>query len=182
MLSLEPNPRSPGDWIGDCPACGHGGFALSKPTLTKMRNMWSCNCKRCNGRNGCTPRTVRAAMIGKKVQAACLGTYIGKDPAEVAPETGRLMAQVIDDILAAPHLKAADIRVALAEARGRKVPTNYSEFVQFGISIGMGRSNAYNMAERWCSASSPAGEYPPQTGGREVTQVVPLQPGTMSNL
>src|SRR5580704_2284737 len=61
-LQLVPNPRSPGDWEGRCPECGHGGFALSQPTLTKMRNMWSCNCRICYGGKGCPTRVTRAAM------------------------------------------------------------------------------------------------------------------------
>jgi hypothetical protein len=165
VLRLVPNKRSPGDWAGDCPACGHGGFALSQPTLTKMRNIWSCNCKTCNGGKGCPARITRVAMIGKGIPAGCLGTYIGKDHAEIQPEAARLMTQTIDDILAAPGLKPADIRIALAEARGRKIPEDFAEFVLFAISIGIGRASAYSTAARWCPGSRPSDEYPPQTGG-----------------
>jgi hypothetical protein len=157
VLNLEPNPRSPGDFEGKCPECGHGGFALSQPTLTKMRNMWSCNCKRC-GTRGCLAKVVRLAMIRQGVPAACLGTYIGTEKTEISQEEARLMAQTIDDILAAPGLKPADMRIALAEARGRKVPTDYHEFIPFALSIGVGRSQAYEAGKREC-------EYPPQTGG-----------------
>jgi hypothetical protein len=185
VLGLEPKPNSPGNWVGSCPSCGHGGFALSQPTLTKMRHMWSCNCYRCNGGTRCSPRTVRTAMVGKRIPVACLGTYVGKDSPEITQEEARLMAQTIDDILASPSLKAAEMRILLAEVRGRKTPKEYGECAAFLMDIGLGRSNAYNFAERLCPGSSPPGssppgssppgssppgssppgKYPPQTGG-----------------
>jgi hypothetical protein len=76
------------------------------------------------------------------------------------------MAQTIDDILAAPGLKSAEMRIVLAEARGQQTPTEYSEFVPYALSIGMGRANAYNMAEIWCPDSRPSGESPHKPGGR----------------
>jgi hypothetical protein len=166
-LGLRPNPRSPGDFEGNCPECGHGGFALSQPTLTKMRNMWSCNCKICNGGRGCLTRVTRAAMIRKNIPAACLGTYIGKDHREVPSETVRKMTQTIDDILNCPSLNGAEIRLLLGAARGDEIPDEYGPCASYLMSIGLGRSNAYNLAERE-TRGRPSDQSPPQTGGRGV--------------
>ena len=166
-LGLIPNPRSPGDFEGNCPVCGHGGFALSKPTLTRMRNMWSCNCKACHGRKGCPAAVIRAEMIRREIRAECLGSYSGKDRREISPATVRKMAQTIDDILDCPRLSGAEIRLLLADARGDEIPKEYGPSAAFLMSIGLGRSNAYNLAERE-TGGRPADQSPPQTRGAGV--------------
>ena len=171
LLGLKPNrrPGRAGDFEGDCPACGHGGFALSQPTLTKMRNMWSCNCKICNGGNGCPTKVTRAAMIRKKISPWCLGSYIGKDKPEADLDQLRKIAQTVDDLINCPGLSAADMVMTLAEARGDKIPDEYGACAAFAKNtLGMSNGNAYNIAKKWATASSsrPAGhEVPPQTGG-----------------
>jgi hypothetical protein len=71
-----------------------------------------------------------------------------------------MLEQAVDDILAAPRLKLADVRVILAEARGQKAPAEFRPFVKWAMSIGMGRSQAYDAAARWCrpADSSSSGE------------------------
>jgi hypothetical protein len=162
-LGLMPNPRSPGDFEGKCPACGHGGFALSKPTLTKMRNMWSCNCKTCNGRKGCPVKVIRAAMIRKGVSPWCLGSYIGKDKPEADLDRLRRIAQAVDDLInCRPNLSAADMVMALAEARGDKIPDDYGECAAFARKLGMSNGNAYNVAAKW--TAGPESRVTPQNG------------------
>ena len=169
-LGLRPNPRRPGDFEGKCPECGHGGFALSRPTLTKMRNVWSCNCKICNGGKGCSARVVRAAMLRRKIRPWCLGSYVGKDKPEADLDRLRKIAQTVDDVInACPVLSAADMVMLLADARGDKIPDHdYSECAAFAKKLGMSNGNAYNVAAKWTAGSSsrpPGVEVPPQTGG-----------------
>jgi hypothetical protein len=168
-LGLRPNPRSPGDFEGNCPECGHGGFALSKPTLTKMRNIWVCNCKICNGGKGCPAKAARAAMLRKKIPPWCLGTYIGKDKPEADLDRLRKIAQTVDDLInACPVLSASDMVMLLADARGDKIPDDYSECAGFARKLGMSNGNAYNVAAKWTggSGSRPTdARVPPQTGG-----------------
>jgi hypothetical protein len=162
LLGLVPNPRSYGDFEGDCPECRHGGFALSAPTKSRtLRNIWSCNCQRCERGRGCSAATVRAAQLRAGVSAWCLGAYDGGGTQEVSPDTARRLRLAVSDILAAPGLKPADIRIMLAEADGRKVPEVYSEFVRFAKSIGIGKTQAQEAAARWCRPS----DCSPQTRG-----------------
>ncbi len=77
-----------------------------------------------------------------------------------------MMDRTIRDILAAPHLKPADMRIILAEARGQRIPEDYTEFVKFAKSIGIGHQQSYEAARRW--TSRPSGQSPPQTGGGVV--------------
>lgn len=138
------------DYEARCPVCGHGGFRISRPTLTKMRNMWTCNCKTCNGGNGCLARDVRAAMLQRKILPWCLGSYIGKGKPEVDLEQLRKIAQTVEDIINCyPAFSAADMVMALAEARGDKIPDEYKECAAYGRSLGMSRANSYNVAEKW---------------------------------
>jgi hypothetical protein len=87
-------------------------------------------------------------MIREGIPVACLGSYIGKERRDVPPDVARKISQTIDDILNSPTLKAADIRILLAEARGDKIPDEYGPCAAYLMSIGLGRSNAYNFAER----------------------------------
>ena len=163
-LGLIPNPRSPGDFEGNCPVCGHGGFALSKPTLTRMRNMWSCNCRICHGGKGCPTKVTRAAMIRKRISPWCLGSYIGKDKPEADLDRLRKIAQTVDDLInCCPTLGAADMVMALAEARGDKIPEEYGDCAAFAKRLGMSNGNAYNVAAKWTAGSE--SEVTPQNGG-----------------
>lgn len=170
-LHLRPNPRRPGDWEGHCPECGHGGFALSKPTLTRMRHIWSCNCKICNGGNGCSPRAVRAAMLRRKIRLWCLGSYVGKDKPKHDLDRLLKIAQTVDDVInCCPALSAADMVMALADARGDKIPEDYGECAAFAEKhLGMSHGNAYNVARKWATnfprSRPPGAGVPPQTGG-----------------
>jgi hypothetical protein len=161
-LDLDPNPRSPGDGEGSCPECGHGGFALSAPTRSRsLRHIWSCNCKRCNRGKGCPAGTIRIALLRRGIGVGCLGIYDGDASQDIQPEAARRLKLAVSDILAAPGLKPADIRIMLAEAEGRKVPEDFTRFVAFAIEAGVGRSQAYEAAARWCRPS----DCHPQTRG-----------------
>jgi hypothetical protein len=173
-LGLVPNPRSPGDFEGDCPECGHGGFALSAPTKSRsLRNIWACNCKRCNRGRGCGAGTIRAAQLRAGVSAWCLGDYDGGGTQEVHPDTARRLRLAVRDILAAPGLKPADIRITLAEADGCEVPEDYTAFVRFAKSIGIGKTQAQEAAARWCRPS----DCSPQTRGAVADASRNTQPG-----
>jgi hypothetical protein len=164
LLGLAPNPRSPGDFEGRCPVCGHGGFALSRPTLTRMRNIWSCNCKICNGGRGCPAKVTRAAMVRRRISPWCLGTFIGKDKPQADLDRLRRIAQTVDDLInCRPCLSAADMLMALAEARGDKIPGDYGECAAFARQLGMSNGNAYNVAAKW--TAGPGSEVTPQNGG-----------------
>jgi hypothetical protein len=173
-LNLVPNPRSPGDYEGKCPECGHGGFALSAATRSRHRNIWSCNCRRCNGGKGCDAGTIRAAMLRKDIPAWCLGTYDGAGPGAIEPERARTMSRTITDILSAPGLRPSDMRIMLAEAQGALVPEEASAFVKFAIAAGVGRRQAYEAATRWCR---PAGLSSPHPGEGVVDTSRSSQPG-----
>lgn len=146
-----------GDWEAKCPICGHPSFRVSKPDRSGYRNIYTCACKRCR----CKPK-LRAAVLGAGVLPGCLGSYgasggqASPDPAAVA-----VLTQSIDDILNAPGLRPSDMRIILAEARGQKVPTERKPFIPWAMSIGIGRRQAYEAAERWCR---PAGSSPPLPG------------------
>lgn len=167
------------DFEARCPECGHGGFRISRPA-TGMRNVWTCNCKICNGGKGCPVTVTRAAMIRKGIPVRCLGSYIGKHRREVPEDAARKMAQTIDDILNCPTLKAAEIRILLADARGDKMPAEYGPCAAYLMSIGLGRSNAYNFAELE-TGGRPPDESPPQGGGGKSTPVVPQEGRIVSN-
>lgn len=156
------------DFEARCPACGHGGFRVSRP-ITRMRNVWTCNCKICNGRKGCPTRATRAAMIRRKIPPWCLGSYIGKDKPEADSDRLLKIAQTVDDVInACPVLSAAEIVMVLADARGDRIPDDYKGCAKFAKDLGMSHGNAYNVAAKWTAGSSsrpPDSEVPPQTGG-----------------
>ena len=161
-LGLIPNPRSPGDFEGPCPECGHGGYALSAPTRSKYRNIWSCNCRRCNNGKGCPPGVIRQAMLRKGINPWCLGSYDGAGPrAGIDPEAARRMDQAISDILAVPHLKPSDMRIVIAEAQGAKIPGDFTGFVKFARGLGIGKTQAQEAAARWgCRPSDLSSPHP----------------------
>lgn len=157
------------DFEARCPACGHGGFRVSRPTLTKMRNMWTCHCRICHIGQGCPTKVTRAAMIRKKIPPWCLGTYIGKGKSGADLDRLRKIAQTVDDLInACPVLSAADMVMLLADARGDKIPDNYKDCAKFAKDLGMSNGNAYNIAAKWTAGSGsrpPDSEVPPLTGG-----------------
>jgi hypothetical protein len=164
----SPEPDGP-DFEARCPSCGHGGFRVSHP-VTKMRNVWVCNCKICNGRKGCPARVTRAALLKKKIPLWCLGSYIGKDRPEADVDRLLRIAQMVDDVISCcPVLSAAEITMLLAEARGDKIPGEYSGCAAYAKKeLGMSNGNAYNVAAKWTAGSGsrpPDSEVPPQTGG-----------------
>ena len=152
-----------GDYEARCPVCGHGGFRISRPTRSnRLRNVWTCNCQRCRGR--CPVGDLRTALLRRGISAACLGIYDGDKGKEIPGETARAMDQAINDILNCPGLKLQDVRIVLAEAQGRKIPTEYTEFVKFAKSIGLAHQQAYEAARRWASRPSDC----PPVPGEEV--------------
>lgn len=154
------------DFEARCPACGHGGFRISKPAVRKYRHIWTCACKRCGRGRGCPAGILRVHLLRLDIPPACLGLYDGAAAKEIGPEVARLMDLAINDILAVPRLRPADMRLVLAEAQGRKVPDEYTEFVKFAKSIGIGHQQAYEAARRWIGR--PPDLSPPQTGGGVV--------------
>lgn len=146
------------DYEARCPVCGHSTFRVSEPRVRKYRHIWTCACKE---RCGCTVGALRVALLKMDIMGWCLGIYDGPVQRQVPPETAARMELVIGDILAVPHIKPAEMRLALAEAQGRKVPGEFGPFVKFCVSIGISRSRAQDLAPRWCRPS----DCPPQTGG-----------------
>jgi len=163
----SPEPDGP-DFEARCPSCGHGGFRVSRP-VTKMRHVWTCNCKICNGGKGCPAKVTRAAMLRKGIALWCLGSYIGKDKPGADIDRLLRIAQTVDDVInCCPALSASDITMLLAAARGDDIPDEYKECAAYARGLGMSRANSYNVAEKWTggSGSRPSGlEVPPQTGG-----------------
>ena len=157
-----------GDYEAQCPVCGHGGFRISAARVRAYRHIWTCACKRCGGGNGCSGADLRGALIKLGITADCLGNYNGGAQKEISPEAARRMNLVISDILAAPHLKPSDMRIALAEAQGRVIPEEYAAFVKFAKGIGIGHQQAYEAARRWLGR--PSGSLPLTGGGVVDTQ------------
>jgi hypothetical protein len=140
------------DFEACCPVCGHGGFRVSHPTRSRrLRNVWTCACKRCKGR---CEASLRGELLRLDISPACLGTYDGENNRDIPPDTARAMDRAISDILAVPGLKPADMRIMLAEARGQKIPTEYAEFVKFAKDAGIGHQQAYEAARRWVGRPS----------------------------
>ncbi len=161
------------DFEARCPACGHGGFRISRPTRSRsLRNIWTCSCKRCK----CSPGAIRAELLKRDILPGCLGSYDGNAPKDIDQEAARRMNLTISDILAVPHLRPADMRLALAEAQGQEIPGEYGPFVKFAKSIGIGHQQAYEAARRWLGR--PSDLSPPQTGGGVVDTSHNTEPGT----
>jgi hypothetical protein len=164
-----------GDFEARCPACGHGGFRISKPERSnRLRHIWACNCRRCPRR--CDPGDIRAALLRLKISPACLGLYEGTAPRDIPPEAARRMDRAMRDIIATPHLKPADIRIIIAEALGMKPPAEYREFVKFAKSIGIGHQQAYEAARR--EVGRPA-DGPPVPGGGVANTSRNMKPGSV---
>jgi hypothetical protein len=150
--------RDGDDYEARCPACGHGGFRISAPTQARYRNIWTCACKRCR----CDKTAIRTALLRLDVSPGCLGSYGTYAKAGTDPAMAVALEVAARDILCAPGLKPSDIRIALAEALGQKVPADYRTFAKWAIGIGVGRSQAYEAAARWCR---PPDSPPPPEGG-----------------
>lgn len=150
------------DYEARCPVCHHGGFRVSRPTRSKrLRNVWTCACPKCR----CPAGAIRAGLLQRDIAAACLGSYDGDNAKEIPPDVARAMDLAISDVLATPGLKLQDVRIYLAEAQGRKIPEDYTEFVKFAKRIGLAHQQAYEAARRWTRRPS---DCPPQTGGEVV--------------
>lgn len=145
-----------GDFEAHCPVCGHGGFRISAANSKSYRHVWTCQCGRCK----CKAGDIRAALLKLGILPGCLGIYDGPILKAISPETARTMDRVIRDILCAPHLKPSDMRLALAEAIGWKVPADYTEFVKFAKHAGVGHQQAYEAARRWLSRPSGGRSHP----------------------
>ena len=147
--ALRDAERDGDDWEASCPVCGHGGFRVSQPTRSHYRHIWTCACRKCR----CDPASVRASLLALGVMPACLGTYGSHPRAGTDPAAAQRIEQAARDILAAPGLKPADIRIIMAEAIGEKVPADFRLFVKWATGIGIGRTQAYEAAARWCRPS-----------------------------
>lgn len=147
-----------GDWEAKCPVCRHGGFRVSTADKRYYRNVWTCNCKLCKCEGS---GQLRPGLLALGIMPGCLGSYEGKHQAGVDPVMAQRVQLAARDILAAPGLKPADMRIVLAEALGEKVPTEFRAFVRWAMSVGIGRTQAYEAAGRWCrppdESSSPEG-------------------------
>lgn len=145
------------DYEARCPVCGHGGFRISEPSRSRYRHVWTCACRRCR----CDPAALRSALLKLGALPGCLGNYGIKERTGFDLAAATQLAQAVDDILTAPHLRPSDMRIILAEARGQKVPADFRTFVKWAMSIGIGQRQAYEAAARWCrpsgSSSSPEG-------------------------
>jgi hypothetical protein len=130
------------DYEARCPACGRGGFRISEPRSPRLRHVWTCAGSRCPA------GTIRGALLRLGIGAGCLGIYDGANIKEIPPDVARAMDRAISDILSMPGLKLQDVRLLLAEAQGRKIPDNYTEFVRFAKSIGLAHQQAYEAARR----------------------------------
>ena len=109
-------------------------------------------------------------MIRKKISPWCLGSYIGKDKPEADLDRLQKIAQTVDDLInCSPNLGAADMVMALAEARGDKIPEEYGACAAFAKkTLGMSNGNAYNIAKKWAIVSAvalPGMKSPHKTGG-----------------
>jgi hypothetical protein len=145
------------DYEARCPVCGHLAFRVSAAREKRYRNVWTCACKP----RHCEPGAMRTALLALGVMPGCLGFYAASAKASADPNMAARLDAATADILDAPHLKPSDMRIILAEARGRKVPGEFRQFVKWAMSIGIGRTQAYEAAARWCrpadASSSPEG-------------------------
>jgi hypothetical protein len=152
------------DFEARCPACGHGGFRISRADRSKrLRHIWTCNCGRCGGT--CAPRDIRDALLSLGIGRDCLGAYDGNAPKAIPPDAAKRQELAIRDIIATPHLKPADMRLVLAEALGWTIPADYTEFVKVAKRAGIGHQQAYEAARRWLGRPP---DCPPLTGGEVV--------------
>lgn len=164
-LHIAPNLRDATqdgtDWEAKCPVCGHGGFRLSQPSRSRYRHIWVCACRRCK----CSPDAIRAALLALEITPGCLGSYaLDLKPAS-DPVAAAELREAVDLILSWPGLDASQVRIILAEARGDKIPDDYSGFVRFAKGIGIGQANAYKVAAKHCRPSGCPP--PPGEGGVE---------------
>jgi hypothetical protein len=102
-------------------------------------------------------------MLRGGADRTCLGDYSGPEKT-FDEDAARKLALAVDDILATPGFRPADIRILLAEARGQKAPSEFTEFVKFAKRIGIGKTQAQEAAARLCRPS----DCPPSNrGGRQ---------------
>jgi hypothetical protein len=134
------------DWEARCPVCGHAAFRVSAARERRYRSIWTCACKP----RHCTPEAMRAALLALGVMPGCLGIYGTFAKASTDPNMAAALEAAARDILCAPGLRPSDMRIVLAEALGAKVPCDKRAFVHWAQTIGIGRRQAYEAADRWC--------------------------------
>lgn len=167
------------DFETRCPLCGHRTFRISQPKVSKYRHVWTCACKE---RCGCDAGRLRSELIRRGADRECLGVYDGDGDGkqEIPQGAARRYETALRDIIAAPGLKPADIRIIIFEALGNEVPRNYTDFVKFAKQAGVGHNQAYEAARREfgrpsdCRPSNPEGQVVDTS--RNTGQGVPVKP------
>lgn len=134
------------DWEARCPVCGHPTFRISRADNKRYRHVWTCACKP----RHCQPETMRAELLALGIMPGCLGLYAASAKAGTDPDMATRLDAITADILAAPGLRPSDMRILIAEARGQKVPGDKRAFAKWAQTIGIGRRQAYEAADRWC--------------------------------
>ena len=104
-------------------------------------------------------------MLKLGISRHCLGEYSDLGRKAIDLEAAQRLALAVRDILSAPHLPPADIRLVLAEAEGQMIPDavegeSKRPFVKFAMANGVGQRQAYEAFDRW--SRPPAS--PPLTG------------------
>lgn len=145
------------DYEARCPVCNHGGFRISKAKAKSYRHVWTCNCRRCR----CDPVAIRAALLALGISRSCLGNYVLDLKPAADPVAAAALREAVDLILNWPGLDPSEMRLMLAEARGDKIPDDYSGLAKYGQSIGISRAHSFRMAAKLCrppdASSSPEG-------------------------
>ncbi len=146
------------DWEARCPLCGHGGFRISTAKVRSYRHVWTCNCKRCRCGD---PAALRSALLKLGITPGCLGVYAMDLKPAADPIAAAALREAVDLILSWPGLDPSEMRLILAEARGDKIPDDYSGLAKYGQSIGISRAHSFRMAAKLCrppdASSSPEG-------------------------
>ncbi len=158
-LGLEESSTKRGQFEGRCPECSRDSFSIKGPDKSKLLHIWTCAASK-----SCSAEIIRAAMLRRGIQPGWLGGYGSKVSND--PHLAARVEAAVRDIIAAPGLKPADIRIVLAEALGLEVPGDYRAFIGFAQSIGIGRTQAYEAASRW--ACRPSGSPPPEGGSADA--------------
>lgn len=156
-LGLEEKGK-PGQFQGPCPLCGRPGFSIMRPDDANWLHIWVCAAGR---KHLCTDAAVREWLLGH-FPAQWLGGY-GETRSAIDPQQSRRLREAADIILANSGLDPSWMRIMLADARGDKIPDDYSGFARFAQSIGIGKSHSYRLAGRFSRSSSV-----PHPGGRSA--------------
>ena len=148
-LRLTASKRKPWQYEGRCPACRHGGFAITAGDQghNPPRHVWHCNCHRCR----CDPATIREAMLRLGIPVGCLGSY--KQRSRTGPpisETSQLRSAMLDVLTDAKIVAPADLKLRMLEViDGKAAPADWDGFLAFAERAGVQRSKRYTAAARW---------------------------------